>query len=187
LGTPVAEGGRGFSQIAIAGSYATPIVAVILGELIGRYLNDWIMNRSIRRNKGVFEAESRLWACYVAIPLYICGFVTLGAAIQNYLSVGAIIIGWGLAYVAIMIGTVAIITYSNDCFPKHQGEVSALINLARTMGGFSVAYFQFPWARKHGAIQTFGCEAAIVTGVFILVVPYLQLRGRNLRERFSLR
>ncbi len=112
-------------------------VAVILGELIGRYLNDWIMNYSIRRNKGVFEAESRLWyvyfciavlanlnldsrACYVAVPLYICGFVTLGAAIQNFLSVGAIIIGWGLAYVAIMIGTVAVITYGNDCFPKHQ-------------------------------------------------------------------
>jgi hypothetical protein len=26
--------------------------------------------------------------------------------------------------------------------------------------GFSVAYFQIPWAAKHGALQTFGCEAA---------------------------
>lgn len=26
--------------------------------------------------------------------------------------------------------------------------------------GFSVAYFQIPWAEKHGALQTFGCEAA---------------------------
>jgi hypothetical protein len=36
-------------------------VAAIIGELIGRYLNDWIMEVSIRRNKGVHEAESRLW------------------------------------------------------------------------------------------------------------------------------
>ena len=36
-------------------------VSVILGELIGRYTNDYIMNVSIKRNKGVFEAESRLW------------------------------------------------------------------------------------------------------------------------------
>lgn len=36
-------------------------VSVIIGELIGRYTNDWIMNLNIRRNKGVFEAESRLW------------------------------------------------------------------------------------------------------------------------------
>lgn len=52
--------------------------------------------------------------------------------------------------------------YANDCFPKHQGEISALLNLARTLGGFSVAYFQIPWATKHGALQTFGCEAAYV-------------------------
>jgi len=38
-----------------------PQVAVVIGELIGRYLNDWIMEVSIRRNKGVHEAESRLW------------------------------------------------------------------------------------------------------------------------------
>lgn len=79
LGEP-APVGFGFSQYAIAGAYGTPIVSfwyhlipqthcdstlaqvsVLLGELIGRYTNDWIMNRSIRRNNGVFEAESRLW------------------------------------------------------------------------------------------------------------------------------
>jgi hypothetical protein len=38
-----------------------PQVAVLLGELIGRYLNDWVMNVTIRRNNGVHEAESRLW------------------------------------------------------------------------------------------------------------------------------
>jgi len=186
LGTPVAEGGYGFSQFAIAGGYGTPIVSVILGELAGRYLNDWIMNVCIRRNKGVFEAESRLWTCYVAIPLYLCGFITLGAAIQKHLSVAALIMGWGIAEFSIMIATVSVYAYCNDAFPKHQGEISALVNLARTLGGFAVAYFQVPWALGHGAIQTFGCEAAIVIGLFVLVVPFLQWRGRYLRERYSL-
>lgn len=62
-----------------------------------------------------------------------------------------------------------------------QGEISGLINLARTLGGFSVAYFQVPWALKNGAIQTFGVEAAIVTGLFLLIVPALQLKGSVLR------
>ncbi|KAF8880031.1 major facilitator superfamily domain-containing protein [Infundibulicybe gibba] len=185
LGTPPPVG-YGFSQFAIAGSYGTPIVSVLIGELVGRYTNDWIMNVCIRRNKGVFEAESRLWACYIAIPLYICGFVTLGAALEKHLSVGALIMGWGIAELAVMINTVAVYAYCNDCFPKQQGEISALINLARTLGGFSVAYFQVPWATKHGAIQTFGVEAAIVTGLFLLVVPAIQLKGRDLRARFSL-
>ena len=38
-----------------------PQFAVILGELLGRYLNDWIMYQEIKRNNGVFEAEARLW------------------------------------------------------------------------------------------------------------------------------
>jgi len=41
-----------------------------------------------------------------------------------------------------------------------QGEVSALITLARILGGFAVAYFQVPWAARYGAIQTYGVEAA---------------------------
>jgi hypothetical protein len=101
---------------------------VLIGEVIGRYVNDAIMTISIRRNNGVFEPESRLWyvlilghrtdpkgssslysrTCYIAIPLYICGFVLLGASFQNGLGVGALIMGWGIAEVAIMINTVAI-------------------------------------------------------------------------------
>ncbi|KAK0495897.1 major facilitator superfamily domain-containing protein [Armillaria luteobubalina] len=174
LGSP-APIGFGWSQDAIAGAYGTPIVSVLLGEFIGRYTNDWIMNTSIKRNHGVFEAESRLWACYIALPLYICGFITLGASIQNHLNTGAIIMGWGIAELAIMINTVAIYAYCNDCFPKQQGEVSALINLARILGGFAIAYF-----------QTFGCEAAIVAGLFVLIIPGIQIHGRSLRERFSM-
>ena len=46
-----------------------------------------------------------------------------------------------------------------------------------------MAYFQVPWAEKHGALQTFGVEAAIVTGLFLLIVPALQLKGSQLRVR----
>ncbi|TFK90089.1 MFS general substrate transporter [Polyporus arcularius HHB13444] len=185
LGTPE-PAGYGFSPFGIAGAYGTPIVAVVIGELLGRYFNDWVMNWSIRRNKGVFVAENRLWTCYIAVPLYICGFVLLGASFQKHLSIGALVMGWGIAQVAIMINTVAIYAYCNDCFPRMQGEISGLINLARTLGGFSVAYFQVPWALKNGAIQTFGVEAAIVTGLFLLVVPIIQMKGAFLRERFGM-
>lgn len=33
--------------------------------------------------------------------------------------------GWGIAEAAIMINTVAIYAYGNDCFPKHQVRVVA--------------------------------------------------------------
>lgn len=45
--------------------------------------------------------------CYVAIPLYLCGFLVLGAGIQR-LNMVAVVFGWGIAEVAVMINTVAI-------------------------------------------------------------------------------
>jgi hypothetical protein len=120
-------------------------------------------------------------ACYVAVPLYVCGSVVLGVALKKHNSVPVLVIGWGLLVVAVMMNTVAVCAsslyvrtaredsslvffaldaYTNDCFPRYQGEISALQNLARVVGGFSVAYFQIPWATKHGALQTLGCEAA---------------------------
>lgn len=59
--------------------------------------------------------------------------------------------------------------------------MSALVNLARVLGGFSVTYFQVPWAQKHGALQVFGCEAAVVAGLFLLIVPALQIQGGTFR------
>lgn len=50
-------------------------------------------------------------ACYLAMPLYICGFVLLGASFQNHLSVGALVMGWGIAELAVMINTVAVCAY----------------------------------------------------------------------------
>jgi hypothetical protein len=40
--------------------------------------------------------------------LYVCGFVVLGAALQKHLSIGALVMGWGIAVVAIMVNTVAV-------------------------------------------------------------------------------
>jgi hypothetical protein len=68
--------GYGYSSYITAAVYATPIVAVIIGELTGRYVNDAIANRLIARNKGVFVAEMRLWTCWLAQPFCTPSFVS---------------------------------------------------------------------------------------------------------------
>ncbi|KAF7358529.1 Efflux pump rdc3 [Mycena venus] len=178
--------GFGFSQTKIAAMYATPIVATIIGEMVGRYGNDMIAAVGIRRNKGVFEAEIRLWMCYVSLPLYLTGFLLLGHGVQTR-NVAATILGWGIGQVAIMLNTTAIYAYLQDCFPGHQGEVSALFNFFRTMSGFAVIYFQAPWLEARGGFQVFGCEAAIVVALFILIVPVVQWKGAAMREMYSIR
>ncbi|KAF8552491.1 MFS general substrate transporter [Imleria badia] len=183
LGTP-APIGFGYNEYIVAGAYATPMVAVVIGEVIGRFANDWIMRTSIRRNRGFFEAENRLWVCYFAVPLFLCGCLLLGAGIQH-LNMAAVVLGWGIAEVAVMVNTVAVYAYSNDCFPRHQGEISALLNLARTLGGFSVAYFQVPWATQSGGLVVMGTEAAITVALFLIAVPLVQWKGSYFRKRFA--
>lgn len=136
--------GFGLNSTIVSAIYATPVVstfllqrqtggqrllskvAVIIGELLGRYLNDWFMNREIRQNNGVFEAETRLWyhyfiwsrkprrteafarTCYVGVSLYVVGLVILGAALQDHLNKAAIIIGWGAAQAGVLVTTVAV-------------------------------------------------------------------------------
>ncbi|KAK7451041.1 hypothetical protein VKT23_012716 [Stygiomarasmius scandens] len=179
--------GFGFDPITVSGIYATPVVGVLIGEALARYLMDWLMRWSLRRTNGVLEAENRLWALYIGVPLNLAGFLILGAALQHHLNVGVVVVGWGIAQISVLIMTVSIYSYANDCFPRRPGEVSAVLNLTRVLGGFSVAYYQVPWSSKVGALQTLGLETGIVCGVFILVVPLLQWKGREIRKRFSLK
>ncbi|KNZ54391.1 hypothetical protein VP01_295g4 [Puccinia sorghi] len=106
--------GYGLSQVVVASLYATPVVAVLLGEVIGRYLNDKTVSFLTHRNHGIFEPEMRLWTMYTGIPLIVVGFVVLGGAFQHKWNLGAVVLGWGMAEVGIMITTVATLNYLNN-------------------------------------------------------------------------
>ncbi|KLO19176.1 MFS general substrate transporter [Schizopora paradoxa] len=103
--------GYGKSLDTIAAVYSTPVVSVLIGQLLGTYLNDYIAFRFIRRNKGVFEAESRLWTCYISLPFYIAGLIISGFAFQKKLPLVAVVFGWGIREVAVMTTTVAVCKY----------------------------------------------------------------------------
>jgi len=50
-------------------------------------------------------------ACYIGVPLYICGFLVLGDALRKRESVGELVMGWGIAMVALMVNTVAVCAF----------------------------------------------------------------------------
>lgn len=177
--------GHGLSAMAASSLYATPVVAVFVGEFVGRHLNDLIAYSLTKRNKGIFEPEMRLWTLHVGLPFYVVGFVMLGAAFQYKLHLAILVLGWGMAQASIMLSTVACLNYANNAF-NYPGEISALLNLARILGGFAVPYFQVRWASSRGALETFGCEAAIVAGLFFLTIPVLQIKGKKFRAKYAM-
>ena len=48
---------------------------------------------------------------YISIPLYLCGFLVLGAALQNHLHIAVIVVGWGIAQIADLMCAVAVCEY----------------------------------------------------------------------------
>ncbi|KAK8065972.1 hypothetical protein PG997_012719 [Apiospora hydei] len=160
----------GFGLKQIGFFYFTPVTAVILGELAGHFLHDFLAKQYIRTHKGHFEPEVRLRAIIVALPFMLVGLVLLGQSLQNQWHYMAASIAWGLYVFGVMITTL----------PRGIGEVSAWVNMARTLGGFIISYFQVRWAHARGTKESFGVQAAICGGAFLLVL-LLMWKGRGMR------
>lgn len=178
------EGGYGYTNKGVGFLYFTPIVAVFLGEVFGHYFNDFLARRHIRRHGGVFEPEARIWMIYISIALMVVALVILGEALERHLHVAAVIFGWGTFVIGVMTMSVVVTSYTLDAYPTAPAEMGGWINFSRTIGGFSVGYFQTQWAARVGPAASFGTQAAtiVVAGVPVVLV---HVYGRRLRQRFA--
>lgn len=136
----------------------------------------------MRRHGGVFKPEARLVTNYIGAFFMIPGLILAGQALQNHLSVGAIIVGWGIYVFGVMCASVAITAYALDAYPAAAGEVSAFLNFARTIGGFTVGYFQAPWGEASGYGVSFGIQAVVVA-VALGILICVNVFGQRMREK----
>lgn len=178
--SPREAGGYGYTARGLALLYFTPIVAIFLGEGFGHYFNDFMVRRFIRKHHGIFEPEVRLWTIYIAIFFMAPGLVLLGQALEHRLNVSAVIFGWGMHTFGLMLMSVANTAYGMEVLPLRPAEVGGWLNFARTFGGFSVDYFQSPWAERVGYGASFGSQAGIVVASLIPLI-IVQIWGRRLR------
>lgn len=169
-----------FGPLQIGYFYFTPVVAVLLGEVTGHWLHDFLARRYIRTHKGHFEPEVRLRAIFFSLPFMIVGLVLIGQSLQNAWHFMALSVSWGLYVYGIMVTTVAISSYCLDSYPEASGEVSAHLNNARTLGGFIISYFQVRWADSAGPKNSFGVQAAILAAAFSIVIV-LMVWGKKMR------
>ncbi|KAH8704870.1 major facilitator superfamily domain-containing protein [Talaromyces proteolyticus] len=181
LETPEDEGGYGLSAMSLGYMYFTPIVAVCLGEAVGHYLNDFMVLVYTRSHDGRFVPEARLWSSYVGGLLMIPGLVLVGQTLKHHLHWSGIVFGWGMYQMGVMLVSVAIVAYLLDCYPSASPEISAWVNIGRTMTGFAVGYFQQPWGLKQGYDVSFGLQVVIVAVAF-LVLATVQGFGARIRK-----
>lgn len=178
--TPASYGGYGFTAVQLGYLYFSPIVGIIIGEFFGNFFNDFLQTRYIHKHRGIFEQEVRLWPIYIAAVFNIPGLVLVGQTVSHHWNVAGAALGWGMFNFGIMLTSVVTTAYCLDSFPKAPAEVAAWLNIARTIGGFSVGYFQQPWGLRDGYNVSFAIQAAIVA---ISVVSPLHLKTLSRRWR----
>lgn len=170
--------GFGLKQVGLF--YFTPIVAALIGEVTGHWLHDLFGNLYMRRHGGVLEPEARLLPLYIATPFVVSGLVLIGFCLQNGYHYMITALAWGLYVFGTMLSTVAVASYNLDSYPEASGEMGAWLNLARALGGFVMTYVQVRWAEGSGTERSFGVQAGVSLGAFLLVVV-LQIWGKRLR------
>lgn len=180
--TPEAFGGYGYTFKQLGFLYFTPIVGILLGEVFGHFTNDALAKRYIKRHKGVFEPEVRLWMAYVAAILMIVGLVLLGQGLHHHLNIGVLIIAWGMHTCGLVILSVTTFAYAVDSYPTAPAESAGWISFIRVAGGFSVGYYQQPWGQAVGYNNSFGAQAALV-GLGVLVVAVAHKFGHRWRVK----
>lgn len=161
--------------------YFTPIIAAILGEVIGHWLYDLIAKSYTKSHNGRLEPEARLYAIWFAMPFMVAGLILMGFALDRRYHYMLTALGWGLYVFGIMVVTVAINSYVLDSYPEASGEVAAWVNFGRTLGGFIVSYFMVEWAEKQGTVRQMGTMCGIVGAAFFIVLA-LQVFGKRLRN-----
>ncbi|UZJ52933.1 hypothetical protein CBS101457_002253 [Exobasidium rhododendri] len=179
--------GFGLSKDLTATFYLTPIVGAFIGELVARYLSSAATKFSVKRNNGVLESEDLLLPTLPGMLLYVAGMILFGWANLHHTSIAASIFGVGLVSLGNLVILVAVLAKTSLDFPGREGEVSALINLGRVLGGFAVPFFETVWAEESGAFVVFGTEGGIVAALWLVSVPVLFIFGKSIRERFSIK
>jgi hypothetical protein len=167
---PKSHGGYGFGPKSIGFFYFTGTLAVVIGELIGYWGNDWIVRRHAQNHRGLFNPASYLWPIYPATVFMCIGLVLIGQALQKTLLWVALAFGWGLYICGTMVASVATAAYALALLPDYSAEVSSLFTFSRLIGGFSVGYFQLGWAVRDGFQTSFGIQSAIVASSIAIII-----------------
>ncbi|KAL1879466.1 hypothetical protein Plec18167_003921 [Paecilomyces lecythidis] len=171
-----------FSSAMVGLSYVACCLGTIAASLFTGRFSDWLTIKLARRNKGIMEAEQRLWpfaACIVVVPasLILWG---VGAA-HNIHWFGLLVAMCTLAFCNTC-GITLSVNYLVDSYRELSGDAMATVILVRNTMSFAIGYGITPWVENLGYQNCFISAAFIgmaCAAVFLIMIKW----GKTFRER----
>jgi hypothetical protein len=129
-----------FKASMVGLSYVSCCIGVILGSLVSGKFSDWLTIKLARQNKGIMEAEHRLYPfiiCVIAVPAFLILW-GVGAA-HGIHWFGLIFAMGGLAFSS-TVGVALSINYLIDSYHDISGNAIVTVILVRNTMSFAVSY-----------------------------------------------
>jgi len=177
----------GFNAQQIGLQFIGMIVGSVLGEQLGGRGSDFFMSRSLRKSGSrEVQPERRIWVSYPGFVTVIIGIVVFLVQVQNLSHYNVTpIVGIGISAFGNQIITTVLVTYAVDCHHEHAASIGVFINLVRSTWGF-IGPFWFPdMFTSLGLAGSAGLMVGLIVVFSILPVIFIQVKGRQIRDRKS--
>ncbi|KAL4878101.1 major facilitator superfamily domain-containing protein [Aspergillus karnatakaensis] len=193
LGTNIAIGTT-YANILVASPYDWPnksasyvncgqIVVALVGIPLFGHGNDYIIKYFAKRNKGVYEPETRLISIITPIVIGTFTAVLYGQACEFPEQYHWFIFVWSLAaYYFCFVGVnIVSITYVLDSYPTRAGPLLVIICAFRGIISFGTSYGTVPFVDRSGYDGAFGTFGGLTAALGLCALPVF-IWGKRIRE-----
>lgn len=175
------RGGYGFTPQQNAEFTFSLWFGIILAQIYGHYLNDWLPLWLCARNGGTWKPEYRLHTLWLpSLILYPIGLGIFGVALQYHTHYMVLALAVFLITFSATLSVPVTVNYVIECFRQHALETSAIIGSYRLAFSLAVPFFIIPWEKMVGVGWVFGMTAFFCVGSFMLLV-LLMWKGHEIR------
>ncbi|PQE16699.1 mfs transporter protein [Rutstroemia sp. NJR-2017a BBW] len=150
-----------FSSSMVGLSYVSPLLGVACASFYSGVIGDKIVLWLARRNKGVLEAEHRLWLFSVSIILIPGSLLLWGVGAAHHVHWFGLIFAMFVIAASNCIGVQLSVSYCIDSYKDLSGEAMATVIIIRNTMSFALGYGITPW------VTDMGYQNAFITAAFV--------------------
>ncbi|GAB7341200.1 hypothetical protein MBLNU457_7488t1 [Dothideomycetes sp. NU457] len=161
----------------------------LVGNLIGAFTGGWLVDKYCNwrsmKNKGVFEAETRLILLIIPVVIVPAGCILYGYGTQETLNWTTLFFGVGMISVGLTATPIITMVYVADAYLPVAPDALLLVNGLKNIVAFGFLYGLNPWVAAVGFVDMFWTQAAIYVAIVGGGMVLFILVGKPIRKASS--
>lgn len=160
-------------------------IPALIGNIFGGWAGGWLVDRysdwRSKKNRGIFQPETRLHLLFIPAIMTAVGLLAFGYGVQDHLHWTALFFGNGLVNVGLTAVPTATMTYVSDVYLPVNADALTLVVGLKNVVCFGFLYAIVPWVDEVGYVAAFGTMAGVYVAVCALAIP-VALYGQRIRH-----